>query len=75
MMYRHHFYYTLQCKKMHLGNTVKPNDHPWEQKIVPLVDMWQLLTCGRYLELPVSSKWDLKMVAVVDRWTLFRGGC
>jgi len=47
------------------------NDHPWDPKIVVVVDRWLLLS--GYLR-SKSLKWDLKMVAVVDRWSLFGGG-
>jgi hypothetical protein len=54
-------------------STFKPlyNDHPWDPKIVVVVDRWSLLKghlCNK------SSKCDLIMVVVIDRWSLFGGG-
>ncbi len=53
--------------------TVKPlyNDHPWDPKIVSVVDRCSLFrghSCSK------RSIWDLKIVAVIDRWSLFGGG-
>ncbi len=42
-------------------------DHPWDPKIVAVVDRWSLFRghlCNK------SAKWDLKMVVVVDKWSL-----
>jgi len=53
--------------------TVKPvyNDHPWDPKIVAVVDSWSLfrghLCCK-------SLIWDLKMEVVIDMWSLLGGG-
>ena len=54
-------------------STVKPvyNDHPWDPKIVAVVDRWSLFRGPLWYK---SSKWDHKIVAVVDRWSLFGGG-
>jgi hypothetical protein len=46
-------------------------DHPWNPKIVAVVDRWSLFRrnlCYKRLH------WDLKIVAVIDRGSLFRGG-
>jgi hypothetical protein len=43
------------------------NDHPWDPKIVAVVDRWSLFRghlCNK------SPKWDLKMVVVRGRWSL-----
>ena len=55
-------------------DTVKPayNDHPWDPKIVAVVDRWsfsEVRLCYK------SSTRDLKMVAVIGRRSLFGGGC
>ncbi len=47
------------------------NDHPWDPKIVIVVDRWSLFR-GRLCT--KSSKWNLKIVVVIDRWSLFGGG-
>ena len=54
-------------------STVKPvyNDHPWDPKIVAVVDRWSLFKGRLYSKSPI---WDLKMVIVIDRWSLFGGG-
>ncbi len=54
-------------------NTVKHAcyDHPWDTKIVAVVDRWSLFTghlCNKIF------KWDLKMMVVVDKGSLFGGG-
>ncbi len=54
-------------------NTVKLvyNDHPWDPKIVAVVDRWSLFRghlCNK------GSKWDLKMMVVIDSWSLFGVG-
>jgi hypothetical protein len=57
------------------SNTVKSsvyNFHPWNPKIVAIVDMWSLFTgyfCSK------SQILDLKMRAIRDRWSLFGNGC
>ena len=53
--------------------TVKPvyNDHPWDPKIVAVIDRWSLFR-GRLCS--KSSKWDLQMVVVIYKWSLFGGG-
>jgi len=51
--------------------SMTPNDHPWDQKFVAVVDRRSLFRghlCGE------SSKWDLKLVVVICRWSLFRSG-
>ncbi len=43
------------------------NDHPWDLKIVAVVDRWLLFKghlCNK------SSKWDLKIAVVIDRCTV-----
>ena len=47
-------------------NTVNPgyNDHPWDPKIVVVVDRWSLLRGHLCYK---SSNKDLKMAAVTDR--------
>ena len=52
---------------------VKPvyNDHPWDLKIVVVVDKWSLFE-GHLCD--QSLKRDLKIVVVVDGWSLFGGG-
>jgi len=55
------------------AHIVKPvyNDHPWDSKIVAVIDRWTLFKgdfSNKY------SNWDFKMVVVVDRLSLFRGG-
>jgi hypothetical protein len=56
-----------------LQSTVKPvsNDHPWDPKIVAVVDRW-LLFRGHLCD--KSLKWDLTMVVVIDRWPILGGG-
>jgi hypothetical protein len=54
-------------------SAVKPahNDHPWDPKIVAVIDRWSLLRghlCSK------SEIWDLKMLTIVDTWSLFGGG-
>jgi hypothetical protein len=53
--------------------TVKPvnNDHPWDPKIVAIVDMWSLFRGILYY---TNFNWAFKTVAFVGRWPLFRGG-
>jgi hypothetical protein len=47
-------------------NTVKTvyNDHPWDPKIVAIVDRWSLFRGSLYNK---TSTWDLKIVVVADR--------
>jgi len=54
-------------------STVKPvyNDHPWDPKIVAVVDRWSLFRGHLCYK---KTNWDLKIAAVIDRWSLF-GGC
>ncbi len=54
-------------------NTVKPvyNNHPWDPKIVAVVDRWSLFR-GQLCNKSFSR--DQKMVVVIDRWSLFVGG-
>jgi len=43
------------------------NDHPWDPKIVAVVDRWSLFIgnlCSK------SPKWDHKMVVAIRRWSL-----
>jgi len=47
------------------------NDHPWDPKIVAVVDKWSLLRGHLCSKSPIL---DHKMVVVVDRWSLFGGG-
>ena len=47
------------------------NDHPWDPKIVAVVD--RLLLYRGHL-CSKRSIWDLKIVAVIDRWSLFGSG-
>ncbi len=53
--------------------TVKPvyNDHPWDPKILAVVDRWSLFRGHLCYK---RSNMDLKTVAVVDRWSIFGGG-
>ena len=48
----------------HFVCTFKPvyNDHPWNSKIVVVVDRWSLFR-GHL------CKWDLKMVVAIGRWS------
>ncbi len=46
------------------------SDHPWDHKIVAIVDGWSLFTGHLGSK---SPKWDLNMV-VIGRWSLFVGG-
>ncbi len=52
---------------------VKPlyNDHPWDTKIVFVVDRWSLYISHFYNN---GSNWDLNMLVILDRWLLFGGG-
>ncbi len=56
-----------------LSYAVKPvyYGHPWDPKIVTVVDRWSL-SKGHFCN--ISFKWGLKMVVVIDRWSLFGGG-
>ena len=47
------------------------NDHPWDPKIMAVVDKWSLFKGHLCYK---SSKWDPKMMVVEDRWSLFGGG-
>ncbi len=55
------------------NSTVKPvyNDHPWNKKILAIVDRWSLFRGHFY-----NKVWnlDFKMVVIMDRWSLFGGG-
>ncbi len=53
--------------------TVKPvyNGHPWDPKIVAVVDRWSLFRGSLYYK---NDNWAFLMVAFVGRWPLFRGG-
>jgi len=54
-------------------STVKPvyNDHPWDPKLVAVVDRGSLFRGYLSSKTPI---WDIKMVVVIDRWSLFGGG-
>ena len=56
-----------------IERTVKPlyNDHPWDPRVVAVVDRWSLFRCHLSNR---NWKWGHKVVVVVDRWSLFRGG-
>ena len=59
-----------------LMNTVKPvyNGHPWDPKILAVVDTrWPLV---RGFSIKIAIEFDLARLrlAVVGRWPLFRGG-
>jgi hypothetical protein len=47
------------------------NDHPWDTKILAVVDRKSLFRGHFYKKI-----WnrDLKMVVIMDRWSLFGGG-
>ncbi len=47
------------------------NDHPWDHKIVAVVDRWSLFR-GHFGS--KSPKWDLKMVVVISSCSLFGSG-
>jgi hypothetical protein len=55
--------------------TVKPvyNGHPWDPKILAVVDRWPLF---RDFSNKIAIEFDLAglRLAVVGRWPLFRGG-
>ncbi len=66
--------FKLQLSFIAVTRTVKPvyNDHPWDRKMVAVVDRWSLFRghlCNK------STKRVLKMMVITDRWSLFRGGC
>ncbi len=42
------------------------NDHPWDSKIVAVVDRWSLLRGHLFNK---SSIWDLKIVVAIWRWS------
>ena len=42
------------------------SDHPWDPKIVAVVDRWSEVALGCN-----SLKWDLKKVTVIGKWLLF----
>ncbi len=66
-------FYEEFARMLCLTYTVKSvyNDHPWDSKILVVVDRWLLLKGNFSNE---YSNWDFKMVVVVDRWSLFRDG-
>jgi hypothetical protein len=55
--------------------TVKPvyNGHPWDPKILAVVDRWPL---KRGFSIKIAIEFDLAglRLAVVGSWPLFRGG-
>jgi hypothetical protein len=58
------------CKNL---STVKPvyNNHPWDPKIVAVVDRGLLFSCSLIYK---NRNWAFEMVAFIGRWPLFRGG-
>ncbi len=58
---------------LYLSDTVKPvyKDHPWDPKIVAVVDRWSLFRGNLCNE---SPNWDLKIVVVIDRWSILWSG-
>jgi hypothetical protein len=54
-------------------STVTPvyNNHPWDPKIVAVVDRWSLFRGILYY---TNFNWAFKIVAFDGRWPLFRGG-
>ncbi len=62
------------CRRLNLY-TVKPvyNAHPWDPKILAVVDRWPLF---RGFSIKIAIVFDLAglRLAVVGMWPLFRGG-
>ncbi len=62
-----------KAKTFIFTHTVKHvyNDHPWNQKMLAVVDRWSLFRCYLCINRPIR---DIKMVVSTDRWLLFGGG-